>query len=440
MLSKPTSIAPSLPLMPSALNSSAHEQTVSLRPELFVLKLLLNKPAYTTYGDYVDRDYIKGNYRELNFLYETLDALHAKMDGSITVDEFSLAFSTKYPTADKQIYGSLLKTLQDAEISEEVGGYLLSQIKSKKAALKLSETAFKVAQGILPKDDLIELMDDWDEDPDIRELPLKQINLYEALDNAYKDRGLRWRLDCLNKSLGSLRAGDFGFIFARPETGKTTFLASEVTGFTDGNDSVVCWFNNEEDGNKVGVRIIQAHFGITLETYTARKGYYHDRLRETLGDRLHLFDEGQLNKRDVEAIIKEIQPDLVIYDQIDKIRGFTSDRDDLRLGAIYQWARELAKGNHSAIGVCQADGHAEGVRYLTMEHVANAKTSKQAEADFIIGIGTQHSEGQEFIRYLNISKNKLFGDEDSIADLRHGRFEVLIEPQIARYRDIIKFE
>ena len=75
-----------------------------------------------------------------------------------------------------------------------------------------------------------------------------------------------------------------------------------------------------------------------------------------------------------------------------------------------------------------------------MEHVANAKTAVQAEADWILGIGKTHQEGFENVRFLNISKNKLFGDVDSIPELKHGRFETLIEPSIARYKDIVNYE
>ena len=74
-----------------------------------------------------------------------------------------------------------------------------------------------------------------------------------------------------------------------------------------------------------------------------------------------------------------------------------------------------------------------------MEHVANAKTSKQAEADWILGIGKTHTQELEMVRYLNISKNKLFGDTDSLPELKHGRFECLINPTIARYEDIITY-
>lgn len=411
----------------------------TLQPELLFLKLLLNKEAYDKYNGYIDRQYIKDNFRELSFLYGTLDALHKEHTEDIGLAALSAAFAARYPDSDRSLYGGLFESLNEAEISPEIGESILRRIKERRDSLALSETAFRVAQGLQPRDELDKLIKEFGEAP-VSPVGIRRVNIYESLDNIQKGSGRRWRLDCLNKSLGSLRDGDFGFVFARPETGKTTFLASEVTAMLANTPRPIVWFNNEEDGDKVGVRIIQAYFGITLETYTAKKRYYLDRFREDVGDKLHLYDEGILNKKDIEATLASVKPSVVIYDQIDKIRGFQNDRDDLRLGSIYQWARELAKTSHAAIGVCQADGSAEGVRYLTMEHVANAKTSKQAEADFIIGIGCQHGDGQDYIRYLNISKNKLFGDEDSIPDLRHGRFEVLIEPAIARYKDIIKFD
>jgi hypothetical protein len=110
------------------------------------------------------------------------------------------------------------------------------------------------------------------------------------------------------------------------------------------------------------------------------------------------------------------------------------------LGSIYQWARELAKTYCPVIGVCQADGTGDGVRWLTMHHVANAKTAKQAEADWILGIGVSYEEGADKVRYLNISKNKLTGDSDTKDTLRHGKFEVLIKPTVARYEDIVNYD
>ena len=250
--------------------------------------------------------------------------------------------------------------------------------------------------------------------------------------------GLRWRLDTLNQALGSLRRGDFGFVYARPETGKTTFLTSEVSYMASqlpDEAGPILHFNNEEGGYKVKIRYMQAALGCSLSNlYSDRKRSY-DRYMEITKGKILLKDSATITKRQVEEICRNYKPSLIIFDQIDKIKGFDADREDLRLGSIYIWARELAKQYCPVIGVCQADVSGEGKKWLTMDSVANSKTSKAAEADWILGIGTVHDEGLKFVRYLHLSKNKLSGDEDTKPEMRHGRMEVIIQPEVARYRD-----
>lgn len=236
--------------------------------------------------------------------------------------------------------------------------------------------------------------------------------------------------------LGSLRQGDFGFIFARPETGKTTFLASEVSYFATQTDKPIIWFNNEEQGSKVMLRIYQATLGLTLEELFRDIEGNKRKFYELTKGNIKIYDSGNISKTDVEKLCYQLNPSCLIFDQLDKIKGFTNDRDDLKLGAIYQWARELAKQYCPVIGVSQADGTGEGKKWLTMDNVSGAKTSKQAEADFILGIGKTNDEGMEMVRHLHASKNKLIGDRDTDNELRHGRMDCIIRPEIARYIDI----
>ncbi len=86
--------------------------------------------------------------------------------------------------------------------------------------------------------------------------------------------------------------------------------------------------------------------------------------------------------------------------------------------------------------VLSVDHAAEGKKYLDMSNVANSKTAVQAEADFILGIGKSNDQGFELIRHMNISKNKLAGDETSDPNKRHAKWDVLIQPQIARFKDL----
>jgi hypothetical protein len=348
-------------------------------------------------------------------------------------------FFFQHPDADKEIYLELFRTLSETPLDPEVGVGLLKAIKRRRQALELSEASMKYASGYGDIGSVIELSKQLEEEP-VEEEVVECMDLESILDSAILKTGLRWRLNCLNKSLGSLRDGDFGFIFKRPEAGGTAFCASEMGHMLPQTDRSFVWFNNEESDNKVKLRIYQSFFGITLEQLIANKRKYSEEFKAKVGNRFQFYGLEFCNKQEIERIIKRINPCLVVYDQLDKVQGFENDRDDLRLGAIYQWARELCKKGHAAIGVTQADGTAEGIKWLTMQHVANAKTSKQAEGDWILGMGKSHADGAEFVRYLNVCKNKLLGDVDSIPDLRHSRFEVWIEPQIMRFRDIMKYD
>ena len=275
-------------------------------------------------------------------------------------------------------------------------------------------------------------------------------DIEEIYNEQEKHPGLRWRLPWLNRSLGSLRKGNFGFIFARPETGKTTFLSSEATYFAEqiqeqgGEQGPIVWFNNEQEGAQVRKRMYQSLLGMDrhqVESNLSRSRHMY----ETLGGKnILLYDSASINRNQVELVCKEVSPSLVIFDQIDKIQGFEGDREDLHLGAIYIWARYVVHSKElltltTGVRLTNPNNRAvslRGKKFLTMDNVANAKTAKQAEADWILGIGADHAEANQFLRYFNIVKNKLDGDADTLPELRHGRTTVRIEPEIGRYLEV----
>ena len=164
--------------------------------------------------------------------------------------------------------------------------------------------------------------------------------------------------------------------------------------------------------------------------------FNNDIYKEEVGNRIKLLDTvDSSNYKRIEEIIKASNPALIIFDQIDKIKGFKADRNDLELKQIYQWAREIAKAYAPVIAISQASGEAEGKLWLTMDMVDSSKTAKQGEADWILGIGKEQDNTSR-MRYFNITKNKLVGDEDTLPDMRHGQGQILIKPEIARYEDI----
>jgi replicative DNA helicase len=403
--------------------------------ESIVIYILLNKIYYNKYYKY-----IKIQNKELIKLYYCIKSLHEKSNKELyTVDELEIEFLTNYPflkDVEKEIYTAIFRKLREVVLDEDrIQDYLEKQ-REAVLARQVAELALEVTEGTKSFSDILDHVSKIDvERPIVDDITFVSDDLELLYDQQIAAPGLRWRLDCLNKSLGSLRKGDFGFIFARPETGKTTFLASEVTNMASQTDRPILWFNNEEQGEKVMLRCIQASLGVTQPQLYADLITNKNKFYTITKKNLKIYDSASIHKHDVERICETVKPALIIFDQIDKVKGFDGERTDLALGSLYQWARELAKIYCPVIGVCQADGTGEGVKYLTMGHVANAKTAKQAEADWILGIGKSNNEGEDYTRYFNISKNKLIGDNDTLPDMRHGQMYTIIKPQIGRYED-----
>ena len=406
-----------------------------IQPEAALLSILLNAEMYSKYRPYID---VKDN-RELQPLYTILDTMMEKYGRDLSYTEYSLYVVSN--SKDVEVTTRLLDVIKEANVQPDVAEELLIQYKERNLAHHIALLAIDITEG---RKSFLELKEKINEHDTIKEELQENLFVEDDLETLYKDHvlrhGLRWRLNSLNKILGSLRKGDFGFIFARPESGKTTFLASEVSYFAgqvEESAGPIIWFNNEEDGKKVQLRCYQAALGVTLEELFRDKHEANERYHTVTRGKLKIFDSANITKNQVERLCKDLNPSAVIFDQLDKIKGFTGDREDLRLGSIYQWAREIAKEHCPVIAVTQADGSGEGKKWLTMENVANAKTAKQAEADWILGIGATHQEGMEYVRHIHASKNKLTGDEDTDPKQRHGRVDVLIEPETARYKDYL---
>lgn len=376
--------------------------------------------------------------KELQSLFSVLDNWHNTHDGDITVaDLANLTFASV--SKDHTYYQDVFLNLEKLDVSDDTSKVLLESIVRKRKLKELSLAAYEAGEGNMTMDKFNELVTSFKDAPEASQDDIEFISddIEFIVQETFKTPGLRWRLKTLNKMMGSLRFGDFGFIFARPETGKTTLLASEVTFMAEQATKPVLWLANEEDGKKVMLRIYQATFGVDLPTLLSNLPKWRKLYQEKYDGRIKVVSGMQwMTKNGVQRLCDRIDPSLLIVDQLSKITGFDADRKDLELGAACEWGRNLAKTYCPVIAVHQADGTAEGVQWLNMGHVSNAKTAMQADADWIMGVGKKNQDGYESLRYLALSKNKLLGDEDTDPALRHGKMEVLIEPVIGRYKDL----
>ena len=408
--------------------------------ELYLLKLFLSPDFHSRYSPFVKLESLEQNSRLLGNVFASVADFHGRQSNKVlTPEDLHLLVLTHYPampTGEKQLLAKLCENLGKVQLDPGLAEGYLRQHVERTRAHELAVLGLKVAEGRASYEELQALVQKYQSEvaaPVATEFVTNDLDL--LLRSHVTDGGLHWRLATMNKMLGPLRKGDFGFMFARPESGKTTFLASECTYMAEQAERPILWVNNEENGGKVKLRCYEAYFGKPLKEIMAHKDKYFKEYKEKMAGRIQLFDSPFTHRKTVERVCKEVNPSLIVFDQIDKVKGFDNDRYDLEMKAVYQWSRELAKEYGPVIGICQAGASGEGKAYLTMDDVDSSKTAKQGEADWILGIGKSHKEGMESVRHLHLMKNKLVGDKDTDESRRHGKADILILPAIARYAD-----
>lgn len=261
-------------------------------------------------------------------------------------------------------------------------------------------------------------------------------DLDELLANSIRGTGLEWRLEDLNIALGPLHQGDLVFVVARPEVGKTSFCASELTHMVaqlrSGGRGVL--FNNEERG-RLFLRLLSAGTGLSLLEISGDSTSAKIEYEKSVGDvgRIAVVEPASpLSTHDIERVLKSHDYGLICINVLDKVSGFGKAESDVeRLRQLGMWARRIANKHAPVICVLQADASAEGVDYLNQSQIYGSKTGLQGEADAIIMIGKKH--GIEDRRYISIVKNKLPGGPRSVPALRHGQFEVGFNETTGRY-------
>lgn len=233
-----------------------------------------------------------------------------------------------------------------------------------------------------------------------------------------RSAGLRWRMNVLNEGLAPLILGDFGVIAARPDTGKTSFLASEATHMATqlAPGKQVLWFNNEWLGYEIRGRVYQAALNAKVEQITKDLNSSASQYKEIMkGDvnKIQIVDVHKKSYKDIENIIKRVKPGLVIIDMLDHIKGFANKESSETVDAIYDrmysWASDLSCIYCPVLGTSQISSleglHEDVHKWTPMDYLKGSKTAKQGAARFILMLGAVDKEQE--LRYLSAPKNKL---------------------------------
>ena len=367
-------------------------------------------------------------------MWQALVDAHAEYSSDLTGAELQAYFDSRHPAlpdSTRYRYWELFYTLEDnigknTDLQERV----IRDLWMRHRARIISELSVNIFLGKENNfGELKRLIESTAEDSIGEKTTYTEVDqgLVELLDSLSLTPDFPFAWKPLSDVVPGLDRGHFGIIFARPETGKTTFISFLAKKFLEQGFTIAVW-GNEEPAVRTKLRIIQSYFEVTREELYEGKDEFAEIWLEQINNRLHVLDCVGTTIQEIDDWCKINKPDIVFIDQLDKVKiAGKYNRGDEKLKEIYLQAREIAKRNKCLVwGVSQASAEAEGMRNVEYQYLDNSKTGKAGEADLIIGIGKRNDDqGRDGLRHLCISKNKQNG--------WHGSIDVRMDMHRAQY-------
>ncbi len=409
--------------------------------DIHILKIFCTRKLYLEYTNQIQTKLL--DYH-MKVILQDFGSYYEIFDNDITdFNQFYTWFTTvkhpDLPEATQIIYKSIIEALSttDTGITQEI----IKEYQKRHLIADLEEhftTGFNLehVQSTLDeyKKTVSALSKEDDED-------LVTYELSDLLAGVDKSTGLKWRLDGLNTSIGSIKRGYLIIVGAFVDVGKTSFAVSEATYMAQQlTEGCVLWLNNEEEDYRVLRKIWKSTLNCKDSDLLARPDAATKAFTERMhGDRnrIKLINIRKKTMKGISALFEKYNPSLVVIDQADKIPnpGFKAFTDHGQLKNIYGELRTLANTFCPVIAISQADATAmykprdsDEYKYTLYPHhrqLDGSKVGKPGEADAIIMIGRRAENNTT--RGIHVSKNK-FGDANF-------KQEVLYNGETCRYKN-----
>ena len=401
-----------------------------------IIKSLLGYEFYVDVKHQLNENLFGDDFRPL---FKTIAAAHEKFEHDLSATELHVLWKAQNPVAtNAQIadVSDLIRSVENAEpISPDVADEAIQQLFKRDLGTRLANIAIELSEGSPTAfNRLRKIVDQSESNLSSFDFgnPVTD-DLIEILDDVSDKNRFRFNIKTLASRVYGIGRGEFGVVFAVPETGKTAFLVSlscAPGGFCE-QGATVLYLGNEEKGTWTKLRAHQSYCGLSKEQIVKNPQAAISQF-EAIRDKFIMYQTQEWDIDQYQALIERVQPGVVIIDQADKINisgNFNSSHERLR--ELYRRLREISKKyNIALIGVSQASNDARGHTRLSPFDMEGSKIGKAAESDLIIGIG-KHEQGDiddsepDPTRYLTVGKNKLTG--------WHGTVICQIDAPISRY-------
>jgi KaiC/GvpD/RAD55 family RecA-like ATPase len=392
---------------------------------------IADRGAYDKIGDHVQ----EGDFTEQAAMVLRAVREYYERDGAaVSVDPEMLTREIVRGVANpkhQRVFESLISNIVSLKVSPGNVVHDFIAVRRDAVGAKLS-----VALASCDDDEVIrKLMDEYEgwcsaeKLADDEEMVVRGASVRELVTSHFTDEGLiRMLPSSLNDRLdGGLRRGHHVVVFARPEVGKTMFVINLMSGFLrDGH--TVLYVGNEDPLPDIVMRVISRLTGMVSAEIRASPDKADELARSAGYDNLILAALCPGTPKEIEGLVLEYKPDVVVIDQLRNLHV----REESRVIQLEKSAtamRNLGK-RHSVlvVSVTQAGDSASGKSVLDMGDVDFSNTGIPAQADLMIGIGMSQQDELSGRRVLSLAKNKRTG--------RHDYFPVHVEPTINKIRSM----
>lgn len=392
-----------------------------------------NREAYNRIVKYLGTDDLTDTGR---MVWNVIEDYYARDHGTMTVELDTLADQVDASVTNPK-HKDTLRIVVDGLRNRQVSGL---NVVEAMIALKREVVGAKLATAILGGADTNELVEDFQkldeamelEDDDDTEEPIFGWNPADESEEEGELIGIA-PASLNNRLAGGCMRGHHIIIFARPEMGKTSFLANLTNGFLKQGHKVL-YIGNEDPIADVRRRFLGRVIEWPRDRINNDKIGAHEIAEHTTNwANLGTVQLAPGTPREIESLVQRYKPDVLMIDQLRNINVYGNKSDGVvqHLEAAAKAVRQIGIRNQClVVSVTQAGVSADGKAILDMSDVDSSKTGIPAQADVMIGLGATTDDEAAGRRVLSLPKNKRSGRHDFFpvkVDFVLGKFESIGE-------------
>lgn len=233
--------------------------------------------------------------------------------------------------------------------------------------------------------------------------------------------GFQFPLLCLQNSVRVLLPGDSVAIAARPDSGKTSFVAFNLVRMAEAAHRLypgrpILWFNNEGQGENIIPRIYQTALEVTLPELQelgkdrAKLHKAYEKAIKAPRNIIRVKDMHGATLAKAEQVIEAVNPCLVVWDMLGNFKLSAYDATSNKASQIeqlWQEVRELAV-RYSFLSIATVQVSADGANdmFPPLDALKDSKTGIQGATDVVIMVGSVDDPALESRRGISTPKNK----------------------------------